>query len=183
MNRTTVFLILIPFVLCHISEKPRHCCMYSSKLSEDFCPSNKSCSIRQSSTEEKLSNSYVFPKKEQCQIVSDSKKVKTNVQECFNADFSTIDSKTQSILDQVMVKAYKLSDNTFGENGEIFGLEVLIPYSKSEKWNTARFRLSNNQGCDEHCSPRCVTIQRKGIGTKTFLKGFECFINKAKGYF
>ena len=72
-----------------------------------------------------------------------------------------------------MVKAYKLNDDTFGQTAEIFGLEVLVPYSGFGKddtaWKTARFRLSNNQGCDEHCSPRCVTIQRQGVCVCSFI--------------
>ena len=175
MNRSTWFLVFIPFVLCHISEKSRDCCMYSSDLTNNFCPSNNSCSIRRNSNslidEKQVSKNYVYPDSIQCQIISDSKKIQSDVEECFNADFTnsvvgTEGSKSE-ILNRVMVKAYKLNDDTFGQTAEIFGLEVLIPYSGFGKddtaWKTARFRLSSqDQDCDEHCSPRCVTIQRQG---------------------
>ena len=164
MGRNTWFLFFIPFVLCNISEKSRDCCMYSSDLAENFCPNNNSCSIRRSfGSEENSSNSdYNFPENEQCQVLSDSKKVKSDVDECFKADFSSsVDNENKSILNQIMVKAYKLKDEKFNSAAGIFGLEVLIPYAGSS-WKTARFRLSNSQDCGDHCSPRCVTIQRQG---------------------
>ena len=242
MNRSTWFLVFIPFVLCHISEKSRDCCMYSSDLTNNFCPTNNSCSIRRNSNslidDKQVSKNYIYPENDQCQIISDSKKIQSDVEECFNADFTNsvvgtgkslseatiwrqivhwitssihensklkpwenmctkivydiknnfctqlvlpmfckkksfwqrftcTEGSKPEIVNRVMVKAYKLNDDTFGQTAEIFGLEVLIPYSgfgKDDKaWKTARFRLSNNQGCDEHCSPRCVTIQRQGI--------------------
>ena len=170
MNRSTWFLVFIPFVLCHISEKSRDCCMYSSDLTNNFCPSNNSCSIRRNSNSSIDEKNYIYPENDQCQIISDSKKFQYDVAECFNADFSSSvvgnEGSRSEILNHVMVKAYKLNDDTFGQTAEIFGLEVLIPYSGFEKadtaWKTARFRLSNNQGCEDHCSPRCVTIQRQG---------------------
>ena len=170
MNRSTWFLVFIPFVLCHISEKSRDCCVYSSDLTNNFCPSNNSCSIRRNSNSLIDEKNYIYPENDQCQIISDSKKIQSDVEECFKADFTnsvvgTEGSKSE-ILNLVMVKAYKLNDDTFGQTAEIFGLEVLIPYSGFEKaataWKTARFRLSNNQGCEDHCSPRCVTVQRQG---------------------
>jgi hypothetical protein len=147
--------------------------MYSSDLTNNFCPSNNSCSIRRNSDslvdEKQVSKNYIYPENDQCQIISDSKKIQSDVEECFNDDFTKIgtEGSKSEILNRVMVKAYKLNDDTFGQTAEIFGLEVLIPYSGFGKddtaWKTARFRLSSqDQDCDEHCSPRCVTIQRQG---------------------
>ena len=92
MNRSTWFLVFIPFVLCHISEKSRDCCMYSSDLTNNFCPTNNSCSIRRNSNsltdEKQVSKNYIYPENDQCQIISDSKKIQSDVEECFNADFT-----------------------------------------------------------------------------------------------
>ena len=170
MGRNTWFLFFMPFVLCHISEKTRDCCMYSSDLTDNFCPTNNSCSLTSLGSEvtgSKLRD-YFFPDNEQCQVISDSKKMKSDVVDCFKADFTSSqdNNENKSILNQIMVKAYKLKDEKFSSAAEIFGLEVLIPYAGST-WKTARFRLSNNQDCGDHCSPRCVTIQRQG--TVAFL--------------
>ena len=92
MNRSTWFLVFIPFVLCHISEKSRDCCMYSSDLTNNFCPTNNSCSIRRNSNslidDKQVSKNYIYPENDQCQIISDSKKIQSDVEECFNADFT-----------------------------------------------------------------------------------------------
>ena len=134
-------------------------------MTDIFCPSNNSCSIRQSFGSDVSGSNvgdYIFPESEQCQILSDSKKVKSDVDECFKADFiSSLDNENMSILNKILVKAYKLKDEQFSIAADIFGLEVLIPYA-GYTWKNARFRLSNNQDCGDNCSPRCVTIQRQG---------------------
>ena len=165
INTILTILFFMPFVLCNISEKTRDCCMYSSDLIDNFCPTNNSCSLTSLGSEVKGSSPvpYIFPDNEQCQVISDSKKIKSDVVDCFKADFTSSqdNNENKSILNQIMVKAYKLKDEKFSSAAEIFGLEVLIPYAGST-WKTARFRLSNNQDCGDHCSPRCVTIQRQG---------------------
>ena len=171
MNRNTWFLVFIPFVLCHISEKSRECCMYSSDSVLPSCPSNSTCQIRsrEASLEGwKYQPAYIHPEDKHCEIISDSKKIKSKTEECYNADFTSglnDDEIDRSILNQIMVIAYKLNDDTFGaDNMIVFGLEILIPYGVAGSraaWKTAKFRISNNQaGCGDHCIPRCVTIQR-----------------------
>ena len=109
MNRSTWFLVFIPFVLCHISEKPRDCCMYSSDLTNNFCPSNNSCSIRRNSNslidEKQVSKNYIYPENDQCQIISDSKKIQSDVEECFNADFTNSVVGTGKSLSEALIFA------------------------------------------------------------------------------
>merc|ERR1712223_1089977 len=89
MNRNTWFIVFIPFVLCHISEKSRECCMYSSDSVLSSCPSNSTCSIRRESSDYFPSNGYIHPEDKHCEIISDSKKIKSKTEECYNADFTS----------------------------------------------------------------------------------------------
>ena len=113
MNRSTWFLVFIPFVLCHISEKSRDCCMYSSDLTNNFCPTNNSCSIRRNSNslidDKQVSKNYIYPENDQCQIISDSKKIQSDVEECFNADFTNSVVGTGKSLSEALL---------FTEHGE-----------------------------------------------------------------
>ena len=139
MNRSTWFLVFIPFVLCHISEKSRDCCMYSSDLTNNFCPTNNSCSIRRNSNslidDKQVSKNYIYPENDQCQIISDSKKIQSDVEECFNADFTNSVVGTGKSLSEALIFAStnpKIDDRLdYSLNCEEFNTYMKIPRARS----------------------------------------------------
>ena len=142
-----------------IPQKSRQCCLYAKN--EKVCESKDLCSVKKNDFD-----SLNHPDLKQCQVVSDSKRHKESPQECFQADIGrnpeVSDHVNRSMLNNIRVSTYLLDkESTFG-NAEIFGFDVLIPYSNIY-WETARFRLKNNHGFENNCLPRCVQIQRNNL--------------------
>ena len=172
MNRSTWFLVFIPFVLCHMSEKSRDCCMYSSDLTNNFCPSNNSCSIRRNSNsltdEKQVSKNYIYPENDQCQIISDSKKIQSDVEECFNADFTNSVVGTGKSLSEALIFA---STNPKYDN-RLF-IDLPVQYMKIPSSNLGRtccvqklfliFRTISYTTCSPH------VLQEEELLTKIYL--------------